>query len=94
MDGTNSGQCQLLDLSISSFHIQKIAAEIIYDMLSVIIVILNANHANSGIGSGQIHSIVAMIIQRMQLWSRNKETLEMLKRFLSDGSPMERDISL
>jgi len=35
-----------------------------------------------------------MIIQRMQQWSGNKETLETLKRLLSDGIPMKRGISL
>jgi len=40
------------------------------------------------------YSIVSMIIWRTQQWIKNKETLEMLKRLLSDGIPMKRGISL
>ena len=54
LDSTNGSQCQLLDVSVLSFRIQKVAAEVIYDVLIFIIVILHENHADSGVGGGQI----------------------------------------
>ena len=50
LDGTNGGQGQFLDIGISSFHVKEVAAKIIYNMLDVIIVRLNENHAYSGVG--------------------------------------------
>ena len=52
LDETNNDQCQLLDVSVSSFCIQEVAAEIIYDMFIAIIIVLHENHADSGIGGG------------------------------------------
>ena len=64
LDGTNGGQGQFLDIGISSFHVKEIAAEIIYNMLDVIIIRLNENHADSGVGGSQVKSIVTMIVWR------------------------------
>ena len=52
LDGSNSCQCQLLDISVSSFRIKEVAAEIIYNMFIAIIIILHENHVDSGIGGG------------------------------------------
>ena len=93
LDGTNGSQGQFLDISISSFRIKEVAAEIIYNMFNVIVICLNKNHADSGVGGSQVKSIVVMIVGRPQQWSRNKETLETLKRLLSSSIPMKSDIS-
>ena len=41
LDSIDGGQCQLLDICIASFRIQKVAAKIIYNMLGAIIIVLH-----------------------------------------------------
>ena len=94
LDSLNNSQCQFLDMCVTCFGIDKIAAQVINDVLVTIVIVLYQNHGNSAKCGSQVEGIVAMIIEWTQKRSIDKKCIQCVKILLSILIPEEWDTLL
>ena len=59
----NGGQGKFLHMGIMDFCIDKVSAQIIYDMLMDLLILLNQNHTNHLHGHGHINKKITAIVR-------------------------------
>ena len=64
----NSGQGKLLHMGIMDFHINKVLAQIIYDMLTELLILLNQYHTNRLLRHSHVNQEIMAIVQ----WTKHR----------------------
>ena len=66
----NNGQGKFLHMGIKIFRIDKVSAQIIYDMLVELLILLNQNHSNPLHGRDHINQEIMAIVRWNNHWGR------------------------